>query len=219
MELEKTEYIWRYTKLLFPILADNYDWKSPSNTVENKQYQQITDHVKSWNLSKTINNVILNKIEQRLREEVAPQFWNHFKTHDNSRNGFTQFYNAVHCLYEYFQKLLDVMNQLKLFRDTFTIDDLVYNRKDLNSVLILMLKSTLLSQLPYNYQEFIKKFYEIILDLVDTNEENTREECNVCSESRGTCNCLALFNETNRYTTALPQQITQPFIILCISEN
>lgn len=199
MDERNIRYTWNSFKLLFPILDDKNLWHTTTH-IENEQFNEMRDHVVNWNLSKTINDVIINKIEQRLREDVAPKFWKYFDKHDTANNGFMQFYNAVECLYDYFQKLSLTVNQLIIFRQTFGIDDPVYNRKDLHSSLVLMLKSTLLSQLHSDYQEFIKQFYEIALELVenDNNEDSVQEICSACSRKRTTCSCLNLFDETNR---------------------
>ncbi|KAJ8945964.1 hypothetical protein NQ318_016792 [Aromia moschata] len=188
---------WNSIKKVFPILEDAYTlYQLEDEPLLKNEFCEAIDFIKNIGLSKTIQDLIVSKIEQRLRDEVAPEFWSYFKKSENDNKGFKQFYNAVKSLYDCYKQLDHTISKLELFRQATQLEALVYNEKCVHDALRLILKATLLSQLNLDYQIVVMNFYETALKMEDAEENDG--QCIICLQESLHCNCLHLFQETNR---------------------
>ncbi|CAH0547207.1 unnamed protein product [Brassicogethes aeneus] len=193
---------WVLIQKVFPILDDNTNINHLDGTATKNEFYEVTDVVVKLNISKLIQDFIIDKIEYRFRKEIAPEFWSYFghKIDQNSTElkGFNQFYDAVNSLYHGYQYMARIVAKLDLFRQATQIGDFVYNESDTQSALQLICKSTLLFHLNLDYQSVIMNFYETALKIEDTDEINTEGQCFNCLHETQQCNCMYLFKETNR---------------------
>lgn len=90
------------------------------------------------------------------------------------------------------------MNKLKVYKQ-FTHQDIsIYGEKCPQDALKVIFKATLLSQINLDYQTVVISFYENALKIEDSDDEN-EGQCIICLQDSKLCNCLHLFQETNRY--------------------
>lgn len=189
---------WSLIKRVFPILDETYNLcQLEEKTFLKQEFCDAVEFIKKINLAVHIQNLIVSKIEQRLRDEVAPEFWSYFKNNEHENKGFKQFYNAVKSLYDSYRQLEHTMRKLEMFRQATDIEEQVYNEKNVYDALKLILKATLLSQLNLDYQLVVMNFYEAALKTDDV-DENNEGQCIICSQESLHCNCMHLFQETNR---------------------
>ncbi|CAG9856014.1 unnamed protein product [Phyllotreta striolata] len=189
---------WLLIKKVFPILDETYNLCQLEDIIFYKyEFVKAVDCMKQLNVSKHIFNLIVIKIEQRLRDEVAPEFWSYFKHNEHENKGFKQFYNAVKSLYDSYRQLHNAILQLEMLKQATDIDVTMYNEDSLDDALKLILKSTLLSQLHLDYQLVVTNFYEAALKMEDVDVIKDGV-CIICSQESLHCNCMHLFQETNR---------------------
>ncbi|KAJ8928110.1 hypothetical protein NQ314_019336 [Rhamnusium bicolor] len=170
---------WILIKKVFPILDDCCTlYQLDDKPFLKNEFYEAVEFIKNMNLSKSIQNLLMSKIEQRLRDEVVPEFWSYFKKSENDNKGFQQFYNAVKSLYDCYKQLDHTISKLELFRQATQLDDLVYNENCVHNALKLILKATLLSQLNLDYQLVVMNFYETALKMEDTEEGDG--QCIIC---------------------------------------
>lgn len=190
--------VWHLLKRVFPVLDESFTFcQVEDNTFLKNEFYQCVEFSKNMNLAKTVQDLLISKIEQRLRDEVVPEFWSYFKKSENDNKGFKQFYNAVKSLYDCFKQLDHIITKLEMFRQATQLQDMVYNENSTYDALKLILKATLLSQLNLDYQVVVKNFYETVLTMEDAEEGDG--QCIICLQESRHCNCLHLFQETNRF--------------------
>lgn len=194
---EKIDYetAWKRVKNVFPILDDSY--QLDEKPFLKNEFNEVVTFMNKTNLAVHVQNLIVSKIQKKLREEVVPEFWSYFKNSNQETKGFQQFYNAVKCLYDNYRHLDHDMQKLNMFKEAMKLEDLVYNESCVHSALKLMLRATMLSQLNLQYQQIVMNFYECALKMEDIEALNDGK-CLVCSQENLRCNCLHLFQETNR---------------------
>ncbi|XP_018567673.1 anaphase-promoting complex subunit 2 isoform X1 [Anoplophora glabripennis] len=191
------EKVWNFIKRVFPVLDESFTFcQVEDNTFLKNEFDESVEFCQNMNLAKTIQDLLISKIEQRLRDEVVPEFWSYFKKSENDNKGFKQFYNAVKSLYDCFKQLDHIITKLEIFRQATKLCDLIYNENSTHNALKLILKATLLSQLNLEYQVVVMNFYETALKMEDTEEDDG--QCIICLQESRHCNCLHLFQETNR---------------------
>ncbi|KAG5876105.1 hypothetical protein JTB14_013685 [Gonioctena quinquepunctata] len=189
---------WTLTKKVFPIIDETCRLNQLDERPFSKQeFNEVAEFLKNADLSHHIQNLIVSKIERKLRDEVAPEFWSYFKNNEHENRGFKQFYNAVKSLYDSYRQLDHTMSKLGMFSQAADMKETPYNELGVRSALRLILKATLLSQLNLDYQTVVINFYEAALKMEDV-EQGFDGQCIICSQERLLCNCLHLFQETNR---------------------
>lgn len=189
------EGAWKLVKSVFPILDDSYQLEE--KPFLKHEFNEVVTFINKIKIALHIQNLIVSRIEKKLREEVVPEFWSYFKNSSHEIKGFQQFYNAIKCLYDNY-KLLDLnMQKLNMFKKATNLDDLVYKEPCVHSAMKLILRASLLSQLNLEYQPVVMHFYEAALKMEDIDEVNGI--CIICAQESISCNCLHLFQETNRY--------------------
>lgn len=189
------EEAWKLIKSVFQILDDASQFED--KPVLTHVFNQVITFVIKNGIAQHIQNLMVIKIQKKLREEVVPEFWSYFKNSNLDNTSFQQFYNAIKCLHDNYKILDRAMQKLLMFKQAAKLNDQIYNEPCALSALKLMLRSTMLSQLNCNYQYVVMNFYECALKMEDIEETNDCA-CVVCSQ-KGGCNCLHLFQETNRY--------------------
>lgn len=191
------EATWKVMKLVFPILDDSFQLED--KPFLKHEFNEVVTFVNNNKIAQDIQNLIVIKLQKKLREEIVPEFWSYFKNVIPETNNFQQFYNAIKCIYDNYRLLDHIMQKLNMFKQATHLESSVYNEECAHSALKLMLRATMLSQLSSDYQQVVMHFYECALKMEDIEEINDGN-CTVCSQDNIHCNCLYLFQETNRYS-------------------
>lgn len=143
-------------------------------------------------LTKTIRSLITTRIEKHTREIIVPEFWSYFKKTNNKVDGFGKFYKAVEVLYNYFIQYVCLMPRLNALREP-NERNFIYGESDAGEALKLIIRATLLSQLPVDHTKVIEDFYDTALNVEDT-DGYLNERCVLCMKD----NCTDCFYDTNR---------------------
>ncbi|EFA00073.1 anaphase-promoting complex subunit 2 [Tribolium castaneum] len=187
---------WITIKEAFPILESPS--KIPDNDFDSAPFEAISI-IKRLNLTQQIQDLVIIKIEERLRKEIVPDFWSHFKKTENEAAVFHEFYSVVKFLFHNYVQLDLIINKLILLREASNFTKPVYNQTCLHEALKLIVRAVLLSQLPIDHEWMIVNFYETALKMQDPEEENsTSGECVVCMQEEFSCSCREMFEETNK---------------------
>lgn len=137
--------------------------------VEILQFLRSTQHV--------IEIVILN-IEQYIRCHVAPEFWKKFEYTENGQRGFELFKSAIDGLYDSLMEFLPILKKLEYLRQNNgeTNKPLLNTEADIDieARFKLIVRATLLSQLPLCHECIIEHFYKIAFN-VFCNSDNSSQ--------------------------------------------
>lgn len=128
-----------------------------------EDFRFVCTGLSQLNIAHHIYETIIIEIEWRLRMHIVPNFWAHFQDKcaavaavmDNDSE-FYQFQYAVCELEKDFGKLQNVLKRLKLFREACALPSDV---REEFAMFDEMLRVTLLSQLPANFEWIIYLFY------------------------------------------------------------
>lgn len=146
-----------------------------------------------------MQKLVILKIERLVRQDIVPQFCSYFSS-ESKTEGFTKFHKAVDRLYTSFSTLISIAVILNDLRNSNKSIELVYGQMDAVVAIKLILRSTLLSQLPLNHERIIRDCYETALQMEDSNGYLQSERlCTLCGREGLNCRCLDCFYETNRY--------------------
>ncbi|KAK5642898.1 hypothetical protein RI129_009065 [Pyrocoelia pectoralis] len=180
---------WILIKHTFPILDNDINLRY--SKIPDAQLFETVNLINRLGLNTTIKSLIISKFEEHVRKYVVPQFWSFFSIKSEASEGFSQFFKAVDLLYNYFSHHLDLMNNVSLLCNNKQI----YNSENSTDALKLIIRASLLSQLPSNYNKIIEEFYETALKL--EGKDNTQNiACPVCRREQD-CLCLTYFHNTN----------------------
>lgn len=180
---------WSLCLKVFPILSGD-----PQDTIFSKtEFEELCSFMRVHRLQDLVQQLVVNGIEKRLRSVTVPEFWSGFQ---KTPKPPMHFYHSVRGLYDNYRQLEWVMSRLEVFAKACDIAEVPYNESNWGSALKLILKANLFAQLDVDYQSTTMEFYEAALRMEDLDEGCL--ECLVCQQDQTCCNCLHLFQETNR---------------------
>lgn len=134
--------------------------------VEILQYFKSTQH---------IIEIVIHNIEQYIRCHIAPEFWEKFEHTEDGQRGFELFKSAVDSLYDSLMEFLPILKKLEYLRQNkgetlaSTETDI-----DIEAQFKLIVRATLLSQLPLCHECIIEHFYKIAFN-VFCNSDNSSQ--------------------------------------------
>lgn len=179
---------WSLCLKIFPILTGD-----PQDAIFSKtEFEEICSFMRAHRLQDLLHQLVVNGIEKRLRSVTVPEFWSGFQNTEHPKTPM-QFYSSVGGLYDSYRQLKGVMSRLEGFAKACDITEIPYNEPSWDSALKLILKANLFAQLVVDYQSTTMEFYEAALRMEDLDEG-----CLVCQQDQSCCDCLHLFQETNR---------------------
>lgn len=111
------------------------------------------------NLETVVEDLILNKIEQDIRCNIAPTFWDNFTARESEIDGFNKFQNAVAVLYQKLSAFMPVLENLEFIREKSGTERTIYGEKKLFNTFKLIVRATIHSQLPLRHQVITEDFY------------------------------------------------------------
>ncbi|XP_063990003.1 anaphase-promoting complex subunit 2 [Diachasmimorpha longicaudata] len=198
-----SERILRDVRHAFPILTGKVQ-----SECSDDEYLRIVDGIRSRNAENRVRTLVIEEIKFHIRQQVAPAFWKKFTGSENEEQGFEQFRIAVDDLY---CRLLEFLPLLKRLEMLSQVNE-PQNHSQTQSLNILaqfklIVRSTLLSQLPLAHDVIIEQFYKIALNvfcntdsLTDSGGSST-SHCAGCNKEVDSCQCqmiVYMFHETNR---------------------
>lgn len=186
--------------------------------VNTEELQQIVTELSRIEIAENVYETITNEIDTKLRQEIVPKFWNYFVQNDSdSETEFHQFQTAVHELHADYLQFQELLIRLQTFKRFVRFRNVQHQSQNEVTAFNEMLKVTLLSQLPANFERIIYSFYHTSfkvfvnshLDAPDDEEcsvDLDEAKCNGCDNSSEQCRCQDLvcaFNKTNHFLTTM----------------
>lgn len=228
--------LWSKSIKIFPILEQKViigiRTKAPANKdpfisfshqllceaeINAEELQQVVTELSRFEIAENVYETILNEIDTKLRQEIVPKFWNYFVQNDNdSETEFHQFQRAVHDLHSDYLQFQELLIRLQAFKKFVRFQNVQHQNQNEVAAFNEMLKVTLLSQLPANFERIIYSFYHTsfkvfvnshLTDVPDDEEcsvDLDDAKCNGCDNSAEQCRCQDLvcaFNKTNQFLT------------------
>jgi len=109
-----------------------------------------------------------------MRWHVAPTFWKNFEKSDNDQRGFKLFKSAVDDLYAGLAEFLPVLKRLEYLKQDKN-DRIISNIGNKTEAQFkLLVRATLLSQLPLYHECIVEQFYKIAFN-VFCNSDNSSQ--------------------------------------------
>lgn len=161
-------------------------------------------------IEESIYELIFQEITNHLLHSTVPAFWDKFQGAIDGESTFRSFcitVSELHVVYKRLQTILDKAQLLKSNHTNFLNKENLenpFNRFD------FILKSALLSQLPFNFSDYVHAFYEFSFRIFSgrhldgDSEAALRIEdivCNVCGNETTECQCqeyIAMFHDVNK---------------------
>lgn len=193
---------WSKITYAFPILVDSL--KSDCSCVE---FRDIIQMIVGLGVHAKIRDLVIIRIEDYLRRRLVPEFWVHFTKNDDDLKGFQIFERAINDLYNAVIEFSDILKRLQALNDVCSDNKLLFAEKNVILGFKQILRASLLSQIPLDYQVIIEQFYKISFNAFDNetvgNDSEMSEDtcCPGCDRLHSTCNCkfvMAMFHEVNR---------------------
>ncbi|KAL1131096.1 hypothetical protein AAG570_012333 [Ranatra chinensis] len=200
--------------------SETFQWfigfqSSEEETVTVDEFSPLVLTLKEKEFDQFLEELVIDKIEERVRLNVSPEFWAEFYTREDEMDGFKRFRNAVKKLYDRYMHLSLSIKKLELMRLILNVKRTIYGQSNLDETLKLIIRSTLHSQLPIpRYHKIIEDFYKVSFQVFYNSEKAYRDfgvelnesgedtlQCNGCSAEIDQCKCKSIiedFHSTNR---------------------
>ncbi|XP_032682669.1 anaphase-promoting complex subunit 2 isoform X2 [Odontomachus brunneus] len=175
-----------------------------------EEAEDILANIRALNLAHLVEDLVIHKIEQYIRWCVAPTFWKKFENTEDSQRGFELFKSAVDDLYTSLTEFLPLLKRLEHLKQDKHDKDLTIISNNVQAQFKLIVRATLLSQLPLFHECIVEHFYKIAFN-VFCNTDNLSQnnevlslnevQCTGCSQELEKCQCqmiVYMFHETNR---------------------
>ncbi|XP_059613916.1 anaphase-promoting complex subunit 2 [Phlebotomus argentipes] len=200
--------LWEKTVENFPIL----DRKLMIAESSEDDLKTVVDELIRMDIAENVYETVFIEIATELRQKVAPKFWLNFRQHSDQDDGFCRFQKAVSDLREDFRLFSSIVDRLKVMRSWCDFRK-IENRADEAERFSEIFRTTLLSQLPVNFNDIVVAFYKLSFRVFanshmhevsdpDDLPEMDEMKCSGCQYEADSCRCQELinaFNSTNRH--------------------
>lgn len=149
--------------------------------------------INQLNVYEFVENAVISSIETHLQNATVPKFWAHFGEVENVYEGFKNFHNAITLLHQSYHQLLEYCRRLDMYRVTYNYRKTIYNETSSSNALKVILRASVLSQLPIEYKTTIEFFYKVVLCF-----EESCNECVYCKKPSPECQCFFQFDNVNK---------------------
>ena len=130
-----------------------------------EEFREILEEINNLNLARRIKNLTVHYIERYIRQNVAPNFWSKFTNVSDEQCGFEIFRSAVDDLYANCFEFLPQLRRLQLLIHKDDPKLKLYGQSNILALFQLIVRSTLLSQLPLCHEQIIQQFYKIAFNV------------------------------------------------------
>ncbi|XP_045776606.1 anaphase-promoting complex subunit 2 [Maniola jurtina] len=197
---DELKVYWNKINYAYPILND-----ALFTDCSDAEYEEIQQIIVGLGVQIKIRDLILVHTEKYLRQHVAPSFWSKFTKTDEEIKGFQLFKTAVNELYEAMSSFTPMMTRLRILIKSCCDNKPIYGEREVMSGFKQLLRATLLSQLPLDFQVIINHFYKVSFNVFDNAEHQNSdmgedETCSGCQNEYSDCNCayiVKIFHSTN----------------------
>ncbi|XP_024894051.1 anaphase-promoting complex subunit 2 [Temnothorax curvispinosus] len=206
VELKSRDFFFDQLDHVFPIVRG----KVKEECTE-EEFMNLVEVIQFFKSTYYVIEIVIHNIEQYIRCYVAPAFWKNFEYTEDGQRGFELFKSAVDDLYEHLMEFLPVLKKLEYLRQNKGAECSLPSGKDdidIEARFRLIVRATLLSQLPLCHECIIGHFYKIafnifcILDNSSQADMSASEiQCTRCAQEVENCRCqmiVYMFHETNR---------------------
>ncbi|XP_011163041.2 anaphase-promoting complex subunit 2 isoform X2 [Solenopsis invicta] len=213
---EKPKDFFLQLERAFPIIKGQFRSQDTHNDVSiqeectEEEFANLVEIVQFIGSSHYIIEIVIHNIEQYIRCHVTPAFWEKFEYTQDGQRGFELFKSAVDGLYASLTECLPTLKKLEYLRQNRGKDlqslRPIRDNIDIEARFKLIVRATLLSQLPLRHECIVEHFYKIAFN-VFCNSDNLSQEsmgeiqCTGCDQEMKNCRCqmiVYMFHETNR---------------------
>ncbi|XP_063627765.1 anaphase-promoting complex subunit 2 [Cydia splendana] len=191
---------WNKITYAYPILNDTL-----FTDCSNAEYDEIQQIIVGLGIAARIRDLVLLHTEKYVRQHITPSFWSKFTVVEEEVKGFQLFKSAVNDLYESVSNFMPMLRRLTILNNSCCVNKPIFGEKDVILGFKQLIRATLLSQLPLDFQVIINHFYKMSFNVFDNeNESSDMSEdvtCAGCSNEYSECNCayiVKVFHDTNR---------------------
>lgn len=199
--------LWSDVCHLFPILShEKHEYLAQESPHDDLTTMQA---IVSAGQEELVEQLVLTEVESQLRNNIVPVFWQRFSVLDGRTQSLDPFKDAVDCLYESLASIVPILQSLVLLRQTAQTERQVCGQSSLLETFKVMVRASLHSQLPLNYQAITEDFYRISFKVFCNSENKDAEQnestedifqCAGCGQEVELCQCQSIinaFHETN----------------------
>lgn len=137
------------------------------------RWKALVSAIQENELCFTIEDLVVDKIESHLRNDVAPRFWHEIVS--GACDGFSRFKRAVIGLADDYLLLSLLIDRLADLRNSVGLKRNIYGVEDLKSLLKILVRATLHSQLPMPKQlSAVEDFYKLSFQAFNHSERSDR---------------------------------------------
>lgn len=179
-------------------------FQSKAESYTETDYNEAVEIINTLKLPRHVENLVFNKLEKVMRQNIVPKFWSYFTDNKNELSHFTQFQKAVEELYYSLTVYVPLMNKLEQVLSDCASVCTMYGESSVLCAFKLLVRATLLAQLPPDHTKTVENFYEIAFRaFCNLDEENPSEEvqCAGCLQECQQCECpriCSVFYDTNK---------------------
>ncbi|XP_011351715.1 anaphase-promoting complex subunit 2 isoform X2 [Ooceraea biroi] len=186
----------------FPILNEKIQ-----DECTEEEFASLVEDVRNLKLTQFVEDIVIHYIEQHIRWYVAPAFWKKFERTDDDQWGFKLFKSAVDDLYASLTEFLSVLKKLEYLRQNEDGTNVSNTRNSMEVQFKLVVRATLLSQLPLHHECIVEHFYKIAFNVFCNSDNSSQDtsasesQCTGCNQKMENCQCqmiIYMFHETNR---------------------
>ncbi|KAI4472859.1 hypothetical protein M0802_016461 [Mischocyttarus mexicanus] len=188
----------------FPIIKGEIQ-----NNCTDDQFAIIIEQIKLLKLTNFVKDIVIHHIEYYIRQKVAPTFWKKFVNTTSEPEGFELFKSAIDGLYVSLTEFLSLLKRLEYLEQEDS-EKTIFQADNVLARFKLIVRSTLLSQLPLDHEHIIEQFYRIAFNVFCYSDNNSslqdssgsdNSQCGGCNQEIDKCQCqmiVYMFHETNR---------------------
>uniref|UniRef100_A0A0A9Y699 Anaphase-promoting complex subunit 2 n=1 Tax=Lygus hesperus TaxID=30085 RepID=A0A0A9Y699_LYGHE len=200
--------LWNDVVLAFPILGE-LPITHESVPIDPDQWRSLVYALQKNEMCHFIEDLVVEKIEESLRNKVAKEFWREIES-ESCVDGFDRFKKAVMGLARNYVSFLPYIEKLEAMRNLLNSKRKIHGVSDLMSLLKILIRSTLHSQLPMpKHLSVVEDFYKLSFKVFYYSDKTDRElnesgedlQCGGCSETVENCKCdeiITDFHNINR---------------------
>lgn len=151
----------------FPIIKEEIQ-----NNCSDEQFATIIEQIRLLKLTNFVKDIVIHHIEYYIRQKVAPAFWKKFVNTTNEAEGFELFKSAVDGLYVSLTEFLSLLKKLEYLEQEDS-EKTIFQADNILARFKLIVRSTLLSQLPLDHEHIIEQFYRIAFNVFCYSDNNS----------------------------------------------
>lgn len=142
------------------------------DTCTENEFAEIMESIRSLNSTQFVEDIVVHHVERYIRSHVAPAFWEKFKNTEDNQRGFELFKSAVDGLYTSLTKILPIFKKIDYLRQN---KDAPNGRNETEAQFRLIVRVTLLSQLPLDHEHIVEQFYKIAFNVFCNSDNNSTQ--------------------------------------------